>query len=253
MRFKIREDLFMKIINLFVIVMTFTLISGCSMESRVEYQEGFLGAVKAYVASVEDSNICANIDNIGLLNELAVQEGKTDLLRLLNIEGLFFKALAKNIDVVAAMENIQALETTKIVKFCDAAGVCREVVKRDNSQVVLAEYLKAIFGDCMDQTRFATLIDVFTGLYSKHAELIRGAVQNETLPQVFQEFDGYASCFEEIDNFAINTVAPFFRNLDIWLTVEEAGTELEPVLAKIPECLGLGGNNEGKIAAPVAK
>ena len=231
--------------NSFAVVILFAVVSGCSMESRVNFQEeaGFLVAVESYISNVEDRDICTNLDDIAVLNELATKEGKKDLLKVINVEGLFFKALAKNMDVVAAMDNIEALQKTKIGEECykdKATGktICKDIMEDiDSSQVVISEYLKAIFGDCMaNQARFATLTDVLTGLYSKHADILRGAVENASLPQAFEKFNDYASCFQEVDQYMLVKAAPFFKNLDINMTLEAASESLQPVLDEAPEC-----------------
>lgn len=233
-------------IKVYFLVTIFAFTAGCSMEGRVDFkdEESFLATVQSYISSAENQDVCTNLDQLGLLNKLAEQEGKTDLLKVLNLEGIFFKALAKNLNVVAAMENIDALEKTTVEKECayDAAGVmvCKDLEVTDNSQNVIASYLAAIFdANCMaDQARFAAFIEVTANLYLKHTDVIHGAIQNESLPKVFEKFSDYASCFEAVDEYMKNTVAPALKKIDISLTLEAAGEQLEPVFSGVPECIG---------------
>ncbi len=232
-------------IKISFLVIIFSFIAGCSMESRVGFQdeEGFLAAVQSYISSAENQDICTNLDQLARINELAVQEGKTDLLRVINTEGIFFNALTKNLDVERAITEIEALEKTTVKKQCyynsDGTMACKEVEVIDNSQNVIASYLAAIFGDCMaDQARFAAFIDVTANLYLKHTDIIHSAIQNESLPKVFEKFPDYASCFESVDEYMKNTVAPALKKIDISLTLEAAGEQLEPVFAGVPECIG---------------
>lgn len=227
-------------ISFLVIILVF--VAGCA-KSRVAFQdeEGFISAVQSYMTSAENQDICTNLDQLTKINELAVQEGKTDLLRVINTEGIFFNALAKNLDVERAITEIEALEKTTVEKECayDATGVmvCKELEKIDNSQNVIASYL-AIFGDCMaNQARFAAFIDVTANLYLKHTDIIHSAIQNESLPKVFEKFPDYASCFESVDEYMKNTVAPALKKIDISLTLEAAGEQLEPVFGGVPECI----------------
>ncbi|MEI6080332.1 MAG: hypothetical protein WCQ53_06835 [bacterium] len=242
-----------------LILFTTLIFSACAVKGHLASGSLDSGAVTScgegkfdellvkYIDTAKEETVCGNLDQVASLQSVAEQEGKTLILENVNLAAIFFAAVAQNLDVEQAQQNIKdLLAATGDSKLVKAAAPKKKQFKDFSIAVMFKTVLN---DDCMTQARFETLISLFEQLYSTHGSILRATAKNTSLQgllgyntnddgtQGSSVFDDYMQCFSSSDSFFVDTFAPFLKSIDIQKTGTEVVAEYKTtVRPKIPDC-----------------
>jgi hypothetical protein len=252
-----------KKIYLFIaMIFTFFTISGCVDKSRslagdssgdiCTAEAKFDSQLQEYIEKSKQLDFCGNLDKIVALKATAEAEGKTVILSAVNLPALFFAAMAKNIDMVTGLRNLEQLFGGGAAKqqkraMAKVAAVAAKAAAEDIS---LAELFKAALNqDCMTQERFKAFIGLLEHMYGTGSDLLGSAASNMTIRELLgverdaagnvagYVFDGYAQCFKDSDEFIRGTALPFLKAVDLEKPITDYAEAFEQYIRpKMPDC-----------------